>query len=135
MEILKENTRPGFIRYRMLAFLFINVVINYMDRTNISVAATVLTKDFNLSSVELGLIFSAFGWTYMGLQIPGGILTDHLGARLLYTLSLIGWSLSTLLQGFVNGFAMLFGLRLATGALEAPAYPINNRVVTGWFPD
>jgi ACS family D-galactonate transporter-like MFS transporter len=40
-----------------------------------------------------------------------------------------------LLQGFVNGFAMLFGLRLATGALEAPAYPINNRVVTGWFPE
>ena len=135
MKIIKENTRPGFIRYRMLAFLFINVVINYMDRTNISVAATALTKDFNLSSVQLGLIFSAFGWTYMGLQIPGGVLTDHLGARLLYTLSLIGWSFSTLLQGFVNGFAMLFGLRLLTGALEAPAYPINNRVVTGWFPD
>ncbi|HEV8082086.1 MAG TPA: MFS transporter, partial [Chitinophagaceae bacterium] len=55
--------------------------------------------------------------------------------RILYAVSLAGWSIVTLLQGFVNGFAMLFSLRLATGALEAPAYPINNRVVTGWFPD
>ncbi|MEI9945356.1 MAG: MFS transporter [Chitinophagaceae bacterium] len=135
MTAIKENIRPGFIRYRILVFLFINVVINYMDRSNISVAATSLTEEFNLSSVQMGLIFSAFGWTYAALQIPGGILTDYLGSRLLYALSLIGWSIVTLLQGFANGFAMLFGLRLATGALEAPAYPINNRVVTGWFPD
>lgn len=135
MVLIKENIKPGRIRYRILAFLFINVVINYMDRTNISVAATALTEEFELSSVQLGLIFSAFGWTYVALQIPGGLLTDHLGPRLLYALSLIGWSFATLLQGFVNGFAMLFGLRLATGALEAPAYPINNRVVTGWFPE
>jgi MFS transporter, ACS family, D-galactonate transporter len=135
MDSIKENTRPGFIRYRILAFLFINVVINYMDRSNISIAATSLTDEFHLSPVQMGLIFSAFGWTYVALQIPGGLLTDYLGPRLLYALSLIGWSFVTLLQGFVNGFAMLFGLRLATGALEAPAYPINNRVVTGWFPD
>ncbi|HEY6504898.1 MAG TPA: MFS transporter [Chitinophagaceae bacterium] len=132
---IKENTRPGFIRYRIVAFLFVNVVINYMDRSNISIAATSLTDEFNLSPVQMGLIFSAFGWTYAALQIPGGLLTDHLGPRLLYAISLVGWSFVTLLQGFVNGFAMLFGLRLATGALEAPAYPINNRVVTGWFPD
>src|SRR5689334_12646817 len=118
MDILTENTKPGIIRYRILAFLFINVVINYMDRTNISIAATSLTDDFNLSPVQMGLIFSAFGWTYVALQIPGGLLTDILGPRLLYAISLISWSFVTLLQGFVNGFAMLFGLRLATGALE-----------------
>lgn len=130
-----QNSKTTYLRYRILAFLFINVVINYMDRANISVAATSLSEEFGLSSVQLGLIFSAFGWTYAALQIPGGLLTDRLGPRLLYALSLIGWSFVTLLQGFANGFAMLFGLRLATGALEAPAYPINNRVVTGWFPD
>ncbi|MEO6289847.1 MAG: MFS transporter, partial [Ginsengibacter sp.] len=103
--------------------------------TNISVAATALSEEFSLSSVQLGLIFSAFGWTYVALQIPGGLLTDFFGPRLLYAVSLVGWSCVTLLQGFANGFAMLFGLRLAVGSLEAPAYPINNRVVTGWFPD
>jgi MFS transporter, ACS family, D-galactonate transporter len=134
MQIITPN-KSIYIRYRILALIFISVVINYMDRANISVAATSLNKEFNLSSVQLGLIFSAFGWTYVALQIPGGLLTDYFGPRLLYAISLTGWSFVTLLQGFTNGFAMLFGLRLATGAFEAPAYPINNRIVTGWFPD
>jgi ACS family D-galactonate transporter-like MFS transporter len=89
----------------------------------------------HLTSVELGLIFSAFGWTYVALQIPGGVLVDYFGPRVLYAFSLITWSLATLLQGFARGFTALFGLRLATGAFEAPAYPANNRIVTAWFPN
>ena len=119
----------------MLALVFVCVVINYMDRANVSVAGTALADALNLSTEKLGYIFSAFGWTYAGLQIPGGLLTNVVRPRLLYTLSLISWSGVTALQGFVSGFASLFGLRLATGAFEAPAYPINNRVVTAWFPD
>lgn len=135
MQTAGLNNKPTKIRYRILAFLFISVVINYMDRTNIAVAGTLLTEEFNLSSVQLGTIFSAFGWTYVALQIPGGVLADRFGSRVLYAFSLIGWSVATVLQGFVRGFSMLVGLRLAIGALEAPSYPVNNRVVTGWFPD
>ncbi len=127
--------RQTRVRYRILAFIFINVVINYMDRSNISVAAAAISEELALTSVQLGLIFSAFGWTYAALQIPGGLLVDRFGPRVLYAFSLITWSLATLLQGFVKGFSGLFGLRLATGAFEAPAFPINNRVVTSWFPD
>ena len=123
------------VRYQMLALVFINVVINYLDRSNISVAGTALSKDLHLSSVELGYIFSAFGWTYALLQIPGGLIADRFGPRVLYTFCLITWSLATVAQGFVGRFAGLFGLRLATGAFEAPSYPINNRVVTSWFPE
>ena len=133
--MIKIKPKPTYIRYKILAFLFINVVINYMDRTNISIAATALSAEFNLSSVQLGLIFSAFGWTYVALQIPGGLLTDYFGPRILYSFSLIIWLAITVFQGFASGFVSLFGLRLATGACEAPAYPINNRVVTSWFPD
>lgn len=135
MQLISQNNKPAKVRYRILAFLFVSVVINYMDRTNISIAATSLSEEFHFSSVQLGFIFSAFGWTYVAFQIPGGLLTDRFGSRLFYAVSLTGWSIVTLLQGFVNGFGMLFGLRLATGALEAPAYPINNRVVTAWFPE
>jgi MFS transporter, ACS family, D-galactonate transporter len=135
VELREQNIKPTYIRYSIVAFLFINVVINYMDRANISLAGTALSSEFNLSSVELGYILSAFGWTYAALQIPSGWFSDHIAPRILYMFSLIGWSLVTLLQGFANGFAMLFGLRLAVGILEAPAYPINNRVVTNWFPD
>lgn len=119
----------------MLALIFVTVIINYMDRTNISVAATAITNDLQLSPVQLGLLFSAFGWTYAALQIPGGILVDRFSPRVLYTFCLIAWSLMTLLQGAVKGFAGLFGLRLAIGVFETPSYPINNRVVTSWFPN
>lgn len=105
-----------------------------MDRTNLSVAATAITNDLKLTPVQLGLLFSAFGWTYAALQIPGGILADRISSRILYTISLIGWSLMTLFQGMVNGVAALIGLRFAVGVFEAPSYPINNRIVTSWFP-
>lgn len=128
----KQGTR---IRYRMLLLVFVCVVINYMDRSNISIAAPAILKDFHLTSMELGLIFSAFGWTYTFFQIPGGFLLDRIGSRILYTFSLTLWSLATLLQGAATGFAGLFGLRLSVGVFEAPAFPINNRIVTNWFPE
>ncbi|AQG79260.1 MFS transporter [Spirosoma montaniterrae] len=123
------------VRYGMLALVFVNVVINYIDRTNISVAGAALSKDLNLTSVQLGYIFSAFGWTYALLQIPGGLLADRFVPRVLYAVCLISWSLVTVLQGFARSFAALFALRLATGTFEAPSYPINNRIVTNWFPE
>ena len=123
------------IRFGIVVLLFINVVINYMDRANISIAAPSVSEELSLSAIELGFIFSAFGWTYVAFQIPGGILTDYILPRLLYAITLVGWSLVTLLQGFVNGFSGLFGLRLLTGLMEAPSYPINNKVVTSWFPE
>lgn len=130
-----KDQRPSRIRFRILALLFVSVVINYMDRTNISVAATAITEDLQLTSVQLGLLFSAFGWTYAALQIPGGMLVDRFAPRMLYAFCLIAWSTMTLLQGVARSFTGLLGLRLAIGIFEAPSYPINNRVVTGWFPD
>jgi MFS transporter, ACS family, D-galactonate transporter len=129
------SEKPTRVRFKVLVFIFVSVVINYMDRSNISVAATAIGKDLELTSVQLGLIFSAFGWAYAALQIPGGVMVDRFGARLTYAFSLITWSLVTLLQGFTKGFVGLFGLRLATGAFEAPAFPTNNKVVTSWFPN
>ena len=135
MQQTIPTTKPTRVRYGMLALVFVNVVINYLDRSNMSVAGAALSKDLGLSSVQLGLIFSAFGWTYAFLQIPGGLLADRIGPRILYGICLIAWSFATFFQGFARGFAQLFALRLATGAFEAPSYPINNRIVTSWFPD
>ncbi len=123
------------IRFRILALVFGCVVINYMDRANVSVAGATLSAELGLSPVRLGYVFSAFGWTYAALQIPGGLLANVVAPRVLYALSLGLWSGATLVQGAVGSFAALFGLRLAIGAFEAPAYPVNNRVVTAWFPE
>ena len=130
-----NNSRPTKVRYQVLLLIFVNVVINYMDRSNLAVAASAIGKEYEFSSVQMGLIFSAFSWTYLLFQIPGGILVKQVTPRLLYTVSLISWSLATVFQGFAKGFASLFGLRMLTGVFEAPAFPINNRVVSNWFPD
>ena len=130
-----NHTKPTKIRYQILFLIFVNVVINYMDRSNLAVAASEISKEFEFTSVQMGLIFSAFSWTYLLFQIPGGIMVKRYSPRVLYAFSLITWSLATVFQGFAKGFVTLFGLRMATGAFEAPAFPINNRVVSNWFPD
>ncbi|MEM9723301.1 MAG: MFS transporter, partial [Bacteroidota bacterium] len=107
--------RPTRKRYHILGLVFVTVVINYLDRSNISVAAFALSEDLNLTTVQMGVIFSAFAWTYSALQIPGGILVDRVRARVLYPIILMLWSLATLVQGFMNSFAAFIGCRAAIG--------------------
>ncbi|MFK8164716.1 MAG: MFS transporter, partial [Lewinella sp.] len=76
-------------RFNILALIFVTVVINYMDRSNISVAAAAIGEDLSLTKVQLGLIFSAFGLTYSLLQIPGGIMVDYVKPRILYPIILV----------------------------------------------
>lgn len=133
-EINEVQEKPTKIRYFVLALIFMNIVINYMDRSNISVAASHMSKDLQLSTVQMGLIFSAFGWVYAALQIPSGYLVDKFKPRAVYACSLFIWSLATLLQSLVGGFGSLLGLRLSIGCFEAPVMPASNKVASSWFP-
>lgn len=123
------------VRYRVAGMLFITVAINYLDRSNLSVASIQLARDLQLDPVRLGIVFSAFGWTYAFFQIPGGWLVDRIGARVLYAAVCALWSLATLAQGFAHTFLVLLGLRLALGLFEAPAFPICSKLATSWFPE
>ncbi len=125
---------PTRARYRMLALVLLATTINYVDRSNLSIVAPFLSKELGLDPVRMGLLFSAFAWSYAIANLPGGWLVDRFGSRAVYAASQFAWSAATLALGFVSGFAVLFGLRFAVGLAEAPAFPINNRVVTTWFP-
>lgn len=127
--------RPTRVRSLVAVLLFVSVVINYLDRANLSVAAPQLAKDLGFDDAQKGWILAAFGWTYAALQVPGGWLVDRLPPRVLYPVAIALWSLATIGLGFVGSVAGLIGLRLLVGALEAPSYPINSRVVTTWFPE
>jgi ACS family D-galactonate transporter-like MFS transporter len=127
--------RASRTRFIILGLLFVSVVINYLDRANLSIAAPLLARDLKLDSLRMGWVFSAFGWSYVICQIPGGWLVDRIHPRALYAVLIAMWSVATVLLGFSTGLAMLFALRLAIGAMEAPSFPINNRVVTTWFPE
>lgn len=132
---METTPQPSRARYLIMLLLFVTVVINYLDRSNLSVAAPLLAKDLAIEPARMGLILSAFGWTYAALQVPGGWLVDKVPPRILYPAAIALWSLATIGLGFVGNIVGLIVLRLAVGALEAPAYPINNRVVTTWFPE
>lgn len=131
----QATEKPSRARLIILVLLFVTVVINYLDRSNLSIAAPKLSKDLGIDKQHMGFILSAFGWTYALMQIPGGWLVDKIRPRILYAAAIALWSLATIGLGFAGSFIGLIVLRLAVGAFEAPAYPINNRVVTTWFPD
>ncbi|NUS95015.1 MAG: MFS transporter [Nocardia sp.] len=122
-------------RILIAVMLFLTVVINYMDRANLSIAVPAIADEMDLSSAQQGLLLSAFGWTYAALQIPGGWFVDRVPPRVLYPACLLLWSLATVFMGIIGGFVALIALRLLVGVFEAPAYPINNRVATAWFPE
>src|SRR5260370_6121433 len=121
-------------RYGILALLCVGVVINYLDRANLALALPVMGVDVQLSTVERGLVLSAFGWSYVLMQIPGGIIIDRFGPRLTFFVSLATWSIVTMLQALARSAAVLIGLRVALGITEAPAFPMNSRVVATSVP-
>ncbi|MER7014235.1 MFS transporter [Saccharopolyspora sp. NPDC000359] len=128
-------TTASRARVLIAVLLFGTVVINYLDRSNLSIALPAIAEEMELSTAQQGLLLSAFGWTYAAVQIPGGWLVDRIRPRVLYPLCLVLWSLATLFMGMVGGFVALIVLRLMVGACEAPAYPINSRVAAVWFPE
>ncbi len=126
--------RPTKVRFLVLALVTIGTMINYLDRTLLSVAAPSVTKELGIDAAVMGLVFSAFSWTYAAAQIPGGVFLDKFGARLTYALSVGFWSFFTLLQGFAGGLTSLLLFRLGLGVAEAPCYPANSRIMNMWFP-
>ncbi len=126
------------VRYLILAMIFLVTIFNYVDRATLSIAAPILRKDLGFDAVSMGVAFSAFGWAYTAMQIPGGIILDRFGSRIVLGISLVAWSVLTFLQGFVDMFSSallaLFILRFLMGVAESPAFPANNRLTVMWFP-
>jgi ACS family D-galactonate transporter-like MFS transporter len=109
-------------------------MINYLDRTVLGIAAPFLTRDLGLTAAQMGLVFSAFSWSYALLQIPGGIFLDRFGTRLTYFIAVVFWSLFTALMAAARSLNGLIATRIGVGVFEAPCFPANSRVLATWFP-
>src|SRR5919199_940956 len=96
-----ETTRTR-VRFTIVAMLFAVTMINYADRATISIAGPALSKELGLTPVQMGYIFSAFGWSYVLCQIPGGWLLDRFGSKIIYFFSIFLWSAFTVAQGSVS---------------------------------
>ncbi len=126
--------QPSRARLGILALITAATMLNYLDRSVLGVAKPALTAELQIGPEVMGLIFSAFSWTYALAQVPGGYVLDRLGTRLTYGLSLALWSAATALHGLMSGVAGLLGARLALGLAESPCFPANSRVLASWFP-
>lgn len=133
-DAIPSAARPTKVRFLILALLTAGTMINYLDRTVMSVAAPTMTKELGINAAVMGVVFSAFSWTYAAAQIPGGIFLDRVGARVTYFLSVTLWSTFTILQGFAGGLVSLLIFRLGLGIAEAPCFPANSRILSIWFP-
>jgi ACS family glucarate transporter-like MFS transporter len=139
-EVLHAGDKRTKVRWLILALLFVITTINYADRQTLSFAAPFIVKEFHLSIMQLGYILSAFSWSYVIVQLPGGWLLDRFGSKKVYFCSLAFWSVFTAAVAYVGlfpvrlVFPLLFSFLLMLGVAEGPSFPANSRIVAAWFP-
>jgi len=119
---------------RVLAFAATLATITYVDRVCIAQAAPHIQADLGLSSVQMGLAFSAFAWAYALFEIPGGWLGDWIGPRRVLVRIVVLWSCFTAATGYVWNFASLLLARFIFGAGEAGCFPNLTKAFTIWLP-
>jgi MFS transporter, ACS family, glucarate transporter len=107
----------------------------YVDRVCISQAAPDIMRDLHLTKVQMGYIFSAFGFTYAALELPCGWLCDRIGARNVLTRVVLCWSVLTAATGWAWNFLSMFAIRLLFGAGEAGCFPGLAKVFSVWLPN
>src|SRR6266851_3114285 len=106
--------------------------ITYIDRVNVSTAASVFKQDLHLNNAQVGLVFSAFAYPYLFFQIIGGWVSDRFGARLTLTVSALIWATATLLTGFVGSLAVMLFARVMLGFGEGATFPTATRAMSDW---
>ncbi|BBN97924.1 MFS transporter [Sporolactobacillus terrae] len=131
-EIHSKRTN---VRWKIGILMWLAITINYLDRANLSAASPDIMRDLHINSAEMGIVMSAFFWSYMIFQIPSGWLADKVGHRISMSLAVAWWSIATAITGLAHGLASLIGLRVLLGVGEAGAMPSNSGIATRWFPD
>ncbi|RRV10086.1 MFS transporter [Pseudomonas sp. v388] len=116
-----------------ILFLFLIGVVNYLDRSALSIANTSIQKDLGISPIQMGVMLSAFSIAYAFSQLPLGALIDRLGSKLALGGSLIVWSLAQAAFGLFSSFHQLVALRVLLGIGEAPVFPSAAKALSEWF--
>jgi len=121
------------IAWRLLPFLFLLYVANYLDRTNIAYAQLGMTGDLGLTDSIFGNASGIFFIGYWALQVPGAVLVERWSARRLLAITLVAWGGLTTLTAFVHTPSQLYGARFLLGAAEAGFFPGVIVYLSHWF--
>jgi MFS family permease len=128
------RARPGRKRSIVYGLLFTMTLINYFDRTVLSIAMPVLLQEFSLTPVAVGYLLSAFIWSYAPCQLPAGMLLDRWGTRATAARCIAFWSAATALTAAATSFSFVFVTRLLLGIGESPTFPLAARSIREWAP-
>jgi sugar phosphate permease len=131
---MRRNDRVAKRRWLIGVFVGIGIMVNYMDRVTISVAAPQLSEAFALTPAQLGVLFSAFSWTYALLQVPAGMLLDRVGVSKVGRWGAFLWAVSSVATALSSGFGGLLAARLLLGIAEAPGLAASSKATGYWFP-
>ena len=118
---------------RLLFLLGLSVLINYIDRSNLSIAAPLIKDELHISATQLGTLLSVFFYTYGLLQIPAGWLVDRFDVKWVFALGFFLWSTATAVTGWLHGFAALLIVRAVLGLGESVAFPAYGKIIGTHF--
>jgi MFS family permease len=118
-----------------LTLLVVSVFINYVDRGNLSIAAPLLKNELGISASKLGILLSAFFWTYTAMLFVCGWFVDRFDPSRVLAFGFLVWSVSTAATGLVHGFAMLLIMRLMLGVGESVAFPCYSKILARDVPE
>lgn len=122
------------IRWLFIWLCFLANAIGYIDRANLAIAAHRIGLELNIGPAEMGLILSAFFWTYAFMQMPAGWVVDRIGVRISLTVAVVWWSVFTMLTGAARNVVHFFGARLMLGLGESATMPSFTKTAFNWFP-
>ena len=118
----------------IVALMALAVFINYVDRGNLATAAPLIKDELKLTNTQVGLLLSAFFWSYTPGQVFAGWLAERINAYRALALGLTVWALATVATGLAGSFAVLFGLRLVLGLGESVAFPCSSKLLAEYLP-
>jgi ACS family D-galactonate transporter-like MFS transporter len=119
---------------RLMTLLVVSVAINYIDRGSLSIAAPALHSDLSLQPAQMGVLFSAFFWSYAGFMVVAGWLADRFPTGLVLGVGYFVWCSAVVGTGFIASFEALLVLRILLGLGESVAYPVYSKVIAEQFP-
>jgi MFS family permease len=120
---------------RVIALLALSVLINYIDRGNLSIAASLLKDELRLSASQLGILLSSFFWTYALFLPVSGWMVDRFEVKWIMALGFFLWSGATAVTGGLHTFVALLAARLLLGIGESVAYPCNGKILAQYVPE
>ena len=121
------------IQVAAVTLLVIAGLVNYLDRSTLSIANHSISQEMHLSASQMGVLLAAFSLPYAFAQLPMGVLLDRLGARIMLGVGMLIWSAAQLAGGFVQTLNQFYMARFVLGIGEAPAFPAGAKVFSEWF--